>query len=66
MPIARLENESRPSRASPLPQGHAVDCGSEPAREGARSLNEEPKPYPINPRMIKNNNEGPSKHPSAV
>ncbi len=28
-----------PSRAGSLPQGHAVNCGSEPAREGISPAN---------------------------
>ncbi len=66
MPIARRETVLPSSRASSLPQGRAVNCGSELARDGDSPVNEETKPYPINPRMIKNNNEGPNKHPSAV
>jgi len=66
MPIGRLETQSRPSRAGSLPQEDAFQCGSEPARDGAGTFYDEVADYPTIPRTMKNNSEGPSRHPSPV
>ncbi|KAF2392608.1 hypothetical protein FX983_00561 [Pseudomonas frederiksbergensis] len=40
----KFETALKPSRAGSLPQGNAIPCGSEPAREGAGRDNKSARP----------------------
>ena len=66
MPIARPDTASPQGLAGTLLPGTAFHFRCAPARDDVSTGIAEPENQPTIPRTMKNNSDGPSKHPSPV